>query len=563
MANEVFGTDNADLLGGTDGDDVLYPRGIFLEPDTSTAFDQVFGGEGNDLLIFDCRGEVLPVGMGTIGNPRFILDSVSGNYYVQGAPDIERVAIYGGSGDDTFETGKYAAAVFGGGGTDRWIANYSETTRNVFLHLDETHVVKSIGLLDFFEVERISLVTGSGSDTIEGGAFVDFISTGAGRDTLNAGAKPVGTFEEVDGGDGIDTFIVDAPEETRPLLLGVVGAPRFILTSESDRYGVSAYNVERVIFRGGEGDDVINTGDMATLVDGRGGIDLWRADYRDAKVVIDYFVNGNQSLIEVGITGFGNVERIDLTTGRKNDIVFAGNYADRVDGAGGDDIIDMGARDPSRPDGEYDVAIGGGGVDLLIVDASGETASVFLASGFLGYAVTSASGRFHVDASEFERIDMKSGSGEDRLIGADYRDTLSAGGGNDIVSGGDNADTLDGGRGSDVLTGGLGRDDLTGGAGRDVFDYNDVADSSARRPDMIHDFLSGTDKLDLSDIDANGALPGDTSFTYIGNQAFHGVAGELRSDFATVQGDTDGDGVADFQIDFANGGPTKAADIIL
>lgn len=560
---DVSGTNEADLLSGGDGNDTLRPMGIFAEPEGSTAFDEVFGGAGADLLILDARGEVQSVTLGTAGNPRFIFASVSGNFYVQGSLDIERVAVHGGSGDDYFETEKYAAAVFGGDGTDTWEANYSETTKNVFLHLDESHVVRSIGLLDFFGVERINIVTGSGNDNIEGGAYVDYIGTGAGRDTLNAGSKPVGTFEEVDGGDGIDTLVIDAADDTQGLTLGVAGQPRLILTSVSDRYGVSAYNVELVRFRGGEGNDVISTADMAREVDGRGGIDLWRANYRDVRVDVDYFVNGNQSLIELGIVGFGNVERLDLVTGRGNDTIFCGNHADRIDGAAGSDTIDMGARDPGRPEGEYDVAIGGAGNDLLIVDARLETTAVFLASGWLGYSVTSVSGRFHVEASLFERIDLKSGSGNDRLAGADNNDTLASGDGRDTVLGGGGNDSLDGGRGDDTISGGLGRDEMTGNAGRDVFDFDSVAESPASRPDMIYGFLTRTDKLDLSDIDANGAGAGDGTFIYIGNQAFHGIAGELRSDFGTVQGDINGDGVADFQIDFSNGGPTRESDVIL
>lgn len=563
MPVEVFGSNRADTLIGGDADNFLYPRAIFDEPPSSTAIDVVFGGLGNDLLYLDCQSETQSVYLGTAGNPRFILTSESGNFYVQGAPDIERVTILGGSGNDTFQTANYAAAVFGGAGIDHWIGNYAEATQNVYLHLDNTHVVRNIGLLDFFGIERLSLTTGSGNDNIAGGAYVDYISTGAGRDSLNAGAKPVGSWEEVDGGDGIDTLVVDAADDSLGLTLGVAGAPRFILTSVSDRYGVSAYNVERVSFRGGAGNDVITTANMAVLVDGRGGIDLWRADYRDADVAIDLFMKGQPTLEEVGVLGIGGIERLDFVAGQKNDTIFAGDHADRIDGAAGNDIIDMGARDPTRPEGEYDVAIGGAGRDLLIVDASLETTAVFLTAGALSYSVTSVSGRFHVEASEFERIDMKTGTGADRLEGATNADTLAGGGGNDTLIGGGGRDSLDGGRGNDLVMGGLGQDDLTGNAGRDIFVFTSIAESTASLPDKIHDFLTRTDRLDLSAIDANGTLPGDGVFDYIGNQQFHHIAGELRSDFATVQGDINGDGIADFQIDFANGGPTRAGDVIL
>ena len=51
-----------------------------------------------------------------------------------------------------------------------------------------------------------------------------------------------------------------------------------------------------------------------------------------------------------------------------------------------------------------------------------------------------------------------------------------------------------------------------------------------------------------------GAGAGDQAFTFIDSNAFSGHAGELRAEFDSssgdwkVQGDTDGDGQADFQI---------------
>jgi Ca2+-binding RTX toxin-like protein len=120
--------------------------------------------------------------------------------------------------------------------------------------------------------------------------------------------------------------------------------------------------------------------------------------------------------------------------------------------------------------------------------------------------------------------------------------------------------------GNDVLIGGFGADTLTGGSGRDIFTYNSVADSpvaSARArgtflrgsPDRIQDFESGSDKISLRAIDADGdGTNGLTAFTYIGSGAFTGAKGQLRySDFGEgmmrVEADIDGDGFADFAID--------------
>lgn len=66
----------------------------------------------------------------------------------------------------------------------------------------------------------------------------------------------------------------------------------------------------------------------------------------------------------------------------------------------------------------------------------------------------------------------------------------------------------------------------------------------------VRGFVSGTDDLDLCPIDANESLAGDQAFTYIGNSAFSGYAGELNG--GVVSGDVNGDGAADFQINVTN-----------
>ena len=80
--------------------------------------------------------------------------------------------------------------------------------------------------------------------------------------------------------------------------------------------------------------------------------------------------------------------------------------------------------------------------------------------------------------------------------------TLKTGAGADAISGGLFGDTLDGGAGNDTLTGSVGVDSLTGGTGADTFVYtvNAVGSvvSSLAAPDVINDFVSGTDKLQIT-----------------------------------------------------------------
>ncbi|SEI86362.1 hypothetical protein SAMN05428950_101413 [Sphingomonas sp. OV641] len=121
------------------------------------------------------------------------------------------------------------------------------------------------------------------------------------------------------------------------------------------------------------------------------------------------------------------------------------------------------------------------------------------------------------------------------------------------IWGGAGDDVIAGGAGADVIVGGEGRDRLTGGAGNDVFVFADVNDSGATfgTADRIVDFTAG-DQIDLSGIDSNPAEAGDQAFSFIGDAAFSGVAGELRiaadRGNTVIYADMDGDMAADFAL---------------
>jgi serralysin len=139
------------------------------------------------------------------------------------------------------------------------------------------------------------------------------------------------------------------------------------------------------------------------------------------------------------------------------------------------------------------------------------------------------------------------GSARDLLIGNDVANVLKGLAGDDV---------LRGLGGNDKLAGGAGADELTGGAGRDTFVFGELGTG-----DRITDYTAG-DKIDLRPIDAvaGGA---DNKFAFIGGGAFTEKAGELRYADGLLQGDTNGDGIADFAVVLTGAPGLTAADILL
>jgi Ca2+-binding RTX toxin-like protein len=143
------------------------------------------------------------------------------------------------------------------------------------------------------------------------------------------------------------------------------------------------------------------------------------------------------------------------------------------------------------------------------------------------------------------------GAGNDRLLGGLGADVMDGGDGDDIMRGGFGADTLVGGEGDDILIGERGNDLLTGGLGLDSFVFTTT---DSLRVDIITDFSRAElDLIRLDRIDADESTLEDDAFSFIGYVDFSGTVGELRavdtSGTQRIEGDVDGDGVADFTID--------------
>jgi serralysin len=197
-----------------------------------------------------------------------------------------------------------------------------------------------------------------------------------------------------------------------------------------------------------------------------------------------------------------------------------------------------------------------------------------------------AGGRDTLDFSGWNsnsRIDLATGAssdggGQTYNVQIAFGTTIEyaiGGGGDDVVIGNAAGNVLKGGGGNDNLNGGEGGDREEGGAGADIFvfsaaghsmDYALRSDGKKFMPDVLSDFASGTDRIDLSAIDAVAGTAGDDAFTFIGAGAFTHQAGQLRYEVLNGQvhiyGDIDGDGGIDLHI-VANGTQILATDFIL
>lgn len=345
-----------------------------------------------------------------------------------------------------------------------------------------------------------ALLGGDGADTLEGGAGNDRIDGGAGTDTASYASAPAGVRIELfngsaqdSGGAGVDTL---------------VGIEHLVGSGFADKLtGTIGANS---LF-GGDGDDVLYGLAGSDTLDGGSGADELRGGGGDD--LINGAV-GNDSLYggpgRDEIRGAGDSD--EIWGGADNDLLWGDEGDDFINGANGDDLLR-----------------GGGGRDLL--------------------------------QGGWGNDEVRGEGDDDRVSGGPGSDSVLGGLGNDTLFGGEDDDQLFGEDGDDVLTGAFGSDQLTGGSGRDLFVFRAAGESKpGAGHDQILDFLSGEDKIDLSAIDADSTVSGNQAFSFIGSKAFAaGQAGQLRlyEDAAKpgrwfAEGDTDGDGTADFQIELAS-----------
>jgi Ca2+-binding RTX toxin-like protein len=193
------------------------------------------------------------------------------------------------------------------------------------------------------------------------------------------------------------------------------------------------------------------------------------------------------------------------------------------------------------------------GADVLTLSATGTDAF-----GQQGNDILKGNGSSNILDGGLGNDTLIGNAGIDFMFGDAGSDDIFGGTEGDFMHGGIGNDNLNGDAGNDFLFGEAGKDFQTGGAGRDNFAFRAVSESGAgANRDVILDFdqtQTTGDNIDLGGIDAKTHKAGNQAFKFIGTQAFHHKDGELRfqvdaaHNLTLVQGDVNGDGRADFEI---------------
>lgn len=528
----------------------------------------IWDGGGNDTVSYAGTGNVTidlnsanlnAANGGRLSAVNWSFGTLAGGYTIAAGVTIENAI--GGSGDDDISGNAVANHLEGGDGNDTIFGGAGDD----------------------------SIVGGAGADSLTGGAGIDLLIGGADGDFYDLGSDNDIIVEEINGGAD------DTINSTASRSLNAYANVEALFLAEGSSATVATGNQLNNRLNGNSAGNIIDGGAGVDDMTGFSGNDYYFIDNHMDRIT-EYFSEGIDTVqsftVSVdlrsvkntfgqtfgagyfdesgGLCQFENVRLFGSAAingyGNALDNVLTGNLAaNYLYGFLGNDTLNGGAGN--------DILVGGDGNDTYYVDSVLDKvleSNPVTWEGGTDRVVSTVTWTLagYVENLQLSGTAAISGTGNtfaNFILGNAAANTLSGLGGND---------TLDGGAGNDVLIGGAGRDLMTGGLNADRFDFDTVADigKTAGTRDLIKDFTRGStlalsDRIDLSTIDANGSLAGHT-FTWLGTGAFSGVAGQLhyRQEAGVrtlVEGDINGDKVADFQIELTGLKILGAADFLL
>lgn len=399
---------------------------------------------------------------------------------------VGRTTLTGDSGHNyfTLAAGQKGLSVVGGGGTDT------------------VTLAGATGQQNMIKATNISGVTGSdANDMVLFGSSLNnhSVNLGAGKDTVKlADGGNIQTFqnvEEIIGGSGNDNIASSTAfaAADNAMVSGGAGTDNLNLSSAGNNT-VEVEDVETI--NGGTATDTLTS--------------QYGSDYE-------------------GVT-FNSIENIIIdsdnneTTGMKVSSTTTFNSAVTVTGSGNNDSI-------VSADGMDLTNVTLSGISSIHIDSDSSTANTVGATLTLGAQALPAGVTI-------------TGSGDDfiQMAGTTLDLSNSTLTGISQIKGSTGNDTITGSGGADYIYGGAGVDSLTGGAGGDVFVYTAASDSATGSEDSITDFVSTSDKFDISSLAGGsfnfGTLTNGSGFTVQAQQVG-----------TVVQFDTNDDGVADMGVD--------------
>lgn len=367
--------------------------------------------------------------------------------------------------------------------------------------------------------ERGNVLSGNGGDDFIDGRtgfdFADYSQSAAAvtvnltlsaQNTIGAGVDTLINIEGIRGSGFDDVLVGDGQANT------IYGG------SGSD--SISGAGGDDILFANGG----LGNGAELNVIDGGDGVDMvsYEGETRGLVIRIDdlYGFGGSQKFADNFYSGFDTLLNIeDVTGGSGSDHIVGNASSNRLLGGAGDDWLLGAEGDDFIEGGEgFDRMDGGAGFDFL----SYLTAGTGVLVNFEQMDATwwYAGGETYVN---FEGI-----------VGSLFDDTLVGNFADNAIYGNDGSDVIDGKAGDDTIVGGEGLDTMTGGAGADRFVFQDAASSINAAPDVILDFEDGIDSIDVSGFWTGGS---GAAFTVRGNSTYLDI-------------DIDGDGLADFSVEF-------------
>ncbi|EDX87541.1 type I secretion target GGXGXDXXX repeat protein domain protein [Synechococcus sp. PCC 7335] len=552
LGDIFIGGNGDDNLQGGDRDDIFLTSGGDDTVLGGDGTDVVFAGNGNDIVIGQTGDDVAFLGS---GDDRFIWNNGDGSDFIKGGAGfditevngadgagdefdlravdgqaifnrlnlglftltnekIEQFEINGQGGDDSLTVGDLSGSgvkkvVFSGGkGNDVLDARESSTTLKAFGGKGDDLLQGGSAEDTFLAGGGDDLVVGQrGDDTayLQGGDDRFIWNNGDGSDFINGGRGF--DITEVNGADGAgDEF--DLRQVGRQTIFNRLNLRLFTLTNNKiEQFEINGQGgddsltvddlsskVQKVIFSGGDGNDVLDARESSTTLEAFGGEgdDLLQGGSAE-----DTFFAGGGDDIVVGQRGDDTAY---LEDGDDRFIWNNGDGSDFINGGADFDVTQVNGADVAGD--EFDLrAVDGQAIfnrfNLGLFTLTNEEVEQFEINGQGGddsFTVGDLTG------GGVQSVLFSGGDGNDFLNGSGTATPITAdgGAGDDILIGGDGDDILIGGDGADLLIGAGGNDILIGGGGSDLFGFDTGAAFNAADigTNMIQNFES-TDSIVL------------------------------------------------------------------